>query len=194
MPLLFGRPLQSVALGLLKAPFVCIRKEFNTLAAGKSSSITVPLRALCRKIHAECGGPDVGAVDMCYTGGFVLAMMLEAALLAPVAAQPSLPLRQPEGLDVEPEVLAFASSRTDMMSLLGLRFEDDSRCPASRFKRLEASLQPAPGSPVPRFHSVTVPGKAHSTLTLDYPAARKAGFDTREAVLQHLRKQLLHSP
>ena len=194
MPLLFGKPLQSMTLGLLKAPFVCIRKEFNILAAGKSSSITVSLRALCRKIHAERGGPGVGAIGMCYTGGFVLAMMLEAALLAPVAAQPSLPLCQPEGLDIEPEVLAFASSRTDTMSLLGLRFEDDSHCPAARFKRLEASLQPAQGSPVPRFHSVTVPGKAHSTLTLDYPTALKGGVDTREAVFQHLRKQLLGSP
>ncbi|HEU4854615.1 MAG TPA: dienelactone hydrolase family protein [Nitrosospira sp.] len=194
MPLLFGKPLQSIALGLLKAPFVCIRKEFNNLAAGKSSGITVSLRSLCRKIHAERGGAGVGAIGMCYTGGFVLAMMLEEALLAPVAAQPSLPLFQPEGLDVEPEVLAFASSRTDTMSLLGLRFEDDSHCPARRFKRLEASLQPAPGSPVPRFHSVTVPGKAHSTLTLDYPTALKGGVDTRKAVLQHLRKQLLGSP
>ncbi|ABB74457.1 Dienelactone hydrolase [Nitrosospira multiformis ATCC 25196] len=193
MPLLFGSPLQPVVRGLLQAPFICIRREFNTLATGKSSTITLPLRTLCRKIHAECGGPGVGAIGMCYTGGFVLAMMLEASLLAPVAAQPSLPLCQPEGLDVEPEALSFASARRDTMSLLGLRFEDDALCPASRFNRLEASLQPAPASPVPRFHSVTVPGKAHSTLTLDYPAALKGGVDTREVVLQHLRKQLLGS-
>lgn len=193
MPLLFGKPLQSVTLGLLKAPFVCIRKEFNILATGKSSGITVSLRALCRKIHAECSGPGVGAIGMCYTGGFVLAMMLEASLLAPVAAQPSLPFFQPEGLDIEPEVLSFASSRKDTMSLLGLRFEDDAHCPAARFRRLKASLQSAPGSSVPRFRSVIVPGKAHSTLTLDYPAALKGGVDTRKRVLQHLRKQLLGS-
>lgn len=87
MPLLFGRPLQHPMLGLLKAPFVCIRKEFNNLNAGKSSPITMVLRALCRKIHSERGGPGVGAVGMCYTGGFIFAMMVEAALLAPVAAQ-----------------------------------------------------------------------------------------------------------
>ncbi len=191
MPLLFGKPLQHLASGLLKAPFICVRKEFNNLAAGKSSSITNPLRALCRKVHRECGGPGIGAVGMCYTGGFVLAMMVEAALLAPVTAQPSLPLFGAEGLDVEPEVLAFASNRADAMSLLGLRFADDPRCPAARFQRLDASLNSTPGSTTARFRSVTVPGKGHSTLTFDYQAALERGVDTREHVLRHLRQQLL---
>jgi len=191
MPLLFGKPLQQLGPGLLKAPFICMRKEFNNLAAGKSSPITRPLRALCRKVHSECVGPGIGAIGMCYTGGFVFAMMVEAALLAPVAAQPSLPLFQPDALDVEPEILAFASNRADNMSLLGLRFNDDFRCPAARFDRLERSLQSAPGSAAHRFRSVTVPGKAHSTLTLDYQTALDQGVDTRELVLQHLRHQLL---
>ncbi|SFN29538.1 Dienelactone hydrolase [Nitrosospira briensis] len=191
MPLLFGSPLQNPALGLMKAPFTCVRKEFNNFAAGKSSAITTSLRALCRKVHAERGGVGIGAIGMCYTGGFVFAMMLEASLLAPVAAQPSLPLFQPESLDVEPEILAFASSREDTMSLLGLRFKDDGRCPASRFERLEKSLQNRTGSAEPRFRSITVPGKGHSTLTFEYEKALSEGIDTREQVLQHLRAQLL---
>lgn len=193
MPLLFGNPLQNPALGLLKAPFTCVRKEFNNLAAGKSSAITTSLRALCRKVHAERGGVGIGAIGMCYTGGFVFAMMLEASLLAPVSAQPSLPLFQPEALDVEPEILAFASSREDTMSLLGLRFKDDGRCPASRFERLEKSLQNPAGSAEQRFRSITVPGKGHSTLTFEYQKALSEGIDTREQVLQHLRTQLLDS-
>lgn len=191
MPLLFGRPLQHPMLGLLKSPVLCVRKEFNNLAAGKSSPIAVSLRALCRKLHAERGGPGVGAIGMCYTGGYVFAMMVEAALLAPVAAQPGLPLFQSEALDVEPEKLAVASNRTDTMSLLGLRFEDDFRCSAARFERLETSLQSAPGSSTQRFRSVVVPGKGHSTLTSDYQTALGRGVDTREWVLQHLRAQLL---
>lgn len=191
MPLLFGKPLQNSMLGLLKAPFVCIRREFNNFAAGKSSGITVSLRALCRKVHAEQGGRGIGAIGMCYTGGFVFAMMVEEALLAPVAAQPSLPLFQSTALDVEPEILAVASNRADTMSLLGLRFADDSRCPAARFEQLEKSLRNAPGSRKQRFYSLTVPGSAHSTLTLDYQKALDQGIDTREVVLQHLRKQLL---
>ena len=91
-------------------------------------------------------------------------MMVEASLLAPVAAQPSLPFFQSGALDVEPEKLALASNRADAMSLLGLRFEDDFRCPAARFERLEASLQGTAGSTGSRFHSVVVPGEGHSTL------------------------------
>ncbi|MEP6877609.1 MAG: dienelactone hydrolase family protein [Nitrosospira sp.] len=193
MPLLFGRPLQHPVLGLLKFPILCIRREFNNFAAGKSSPITVLLRALCRKLHAEHGGPGVGAIGMCYTGGFVFAMMVEAALLAPVAAQPSLPLFQSTALDVEQEQLAIASNRTDTMSLLGLRFEQDFRCRAARFERLEASLQSAPGSATQRFLSIVVPGKGHATLTTDYQTALDRGIDTRELVLQHLRMQLLDS-
>lgn len=193
MPLLFGRPLQHPVLGLLNFPILCIRREFNNFAAGKSSPITVLLRALCRKLHAEHGGPGVGAIGMCYTGGFVFAMMVEAALLAPVAAQPSLPLFQSTALDVEQEQLAIASNRTDTMSLLGLRFEQDFRCRAARFERLEASLQSAPGSATQRFLSIVVPGKGHATLTTDYQTALDRGIDTRELVLQHLRMQLLDS-
>ncbi|MEO8991667.1 MAG: hypothetical protein ABI284_04215, partial [Nitrosospira sp.] len=177
--------------GLLKSPFVCIRKEFNNLSAGKSSPITMVLRALCRKIHSERGGPGVGAVGMCYTGGFIFAMMVEAALLAPVAAQPSLPFFQSGALDVEPEKLAITSNRADTMSLLGLRFEDDFRCPAARFEQLEASLRSPAGSTRQRFHSVVVPGKGHSTLTFDYQKALNRDVDTRERVIDHLRTQLL---
>ncbi len=190
LPLLFGKPLQSVMAGLLKAPFVCIRREFNNLAAGRSSAITVPLRALCRKVHAERGGPGIGAIGMCYTGGFVFAMMLEEALLAPVSAQPSLPLFQPGALDVEPGVLAHASNRTDDMSLLALRFEEDMRCPAMRFERLQSHLNGTTGSGERRFRSLAVPGSGHSTLTLDYRSALERGVDTRECVLEHLRRQL----
>ncbi len=49
------------------------------------------LRALAAKAHQECGGPGVGAIGMCMTGSFALAMALEPAVLAPVMSQPALP-------------------------------------------------------------------------------------------------------
>ena len=66
MPLLFGNPLQSVAVGLLKAPFACIRREFNNLAAGRSSAITLPLRrqrviACCRRSVSSNGSSDTSS-------------------------------------------------------------------------------------------------------------------------------------
>ena len=42
--------------------------------------------------HGRCGGPGVGAVGMCFTGGFALGMMVDQRMLAPVLTQPSLPL------------------------------------------------------------------------------------------------------
>ena len=190
MPLLFGKPLQDPLIGLLKSPVMCIRREFNNLTADKSSPITASLRALCRKLHGEQGGPGVGAIGMCYTGGFVFSMMVEESLLAPVTAQPSLPLFQPEALDVEPEKLMEASLRDDEMSLLGLRFEDDVRCPAARFKSLRAALEAEPGSADQRFRPIVIPGRGHSSLTFDYQAALDRGIDIRDLVLQHLRSRL----
>ena len=46
------------------------------------------LRALAAQAHAECGGPGVGAVGMCFTGGFALAMAVEPAR-ARAGAQPA---------------------------------------------------------------------------------------------------------
>jgi dienelactone hydrolase len=190
MPLLFGTPMQNPYLGLAKLPLLCVRREFNCLSAGKSSPITSSLRGLCRKVHAECGGPGVGAIGMCYTGGFVLAMLVEPALLAAVTAQPSLPFLKSGALDVEPEALEVASRRSDSMSLLGLRFENDWRCPAARFGRLGSALAGKAADGAPRFRASVVPGKGHATLTFDYPLARERGVDTRQVLLEHLRGRL----
>src|SRR5580698_4135010 len=71
---------------------MCVRREFSAWASGKSSPIAEWLRALARQAHTECGGKGVGAVGMCFTGGFALAMVTEPAMVAPVLSQPSLPL------------------------------------------------------------------------------------------------------
>ena len=69
----------------------CIRREFHVLAARGSSPITIWLRALCRDLHAEVGGVGVGALGMCLTGNFALALMVDPSVMAPVLSQPSLP-------------------------------------------------------------------------------------------------------
>nr|BFE50970.1 hypothetical protein GCM10017745_43970 [Saccharothrix mutabilis subsp. capreolus] len=50
--------------------------------------------------------PGVGAIGMCFTGNFALTMMLEPAVLAPVLAQPSLPLDNPAALEISPTTCA----------------------------------------------------------------------------------------
>ncbi len=59
--------------------------EANVLADGAG------LLARAKQLHAELGGPGVGALGMCFSGGFALAMMVEEHTVAPVLSQPSLP-------------------------------------------------------------------------------------------------------
>ena len=80
MPLLFGEPMRPPERGYALRVIAksCISKEFRVLAANESSPIVDWLRALARHAHVECGGRGVGAIGMCFTGNFALAMMLDA--------------------------------------------------------------------------------------------------------------------
>jgi dienelactone hydrolase len=180
-PHLFGeagkeiRPLNSVGT-MLKG--ICIRREFDVWSTDRSSPIVDWLRALARQAHAECGGRGVGAVGMCFTGNFALAMMTEPAVVAPVLSQPSLPLpmgpgkaRRGAAIGVSPAELKCARQRLEDEDLimLGLRFEGDSYVPPERFAALRAALGP-------RFEAVELDPKdaapnqlmamPHSVLTL----------------------------
>jgi hypothetical protein len=143
LPSLFGEPGRPRSTGyeiatLLNA--ICIRREFNVWSAGKSSPIVEWLRALARKAHGECGGKGVGAVGMCFTGGYALAMMTEAAVVAPVLSQPSMPIgvgskKRAAGIDVSPAEIACARQRfaDEGLSVIGLRFKSDANVTDARF-------------------------------------------------------------
>src|SRR5580692_9573242 len=105
MPSLFGRDgaVPKVQEGVAVFQRACVSAEFRAFAANKSSPVTQWLRSLARLAHEECGGPGVGAIGMCFTGNFALTMMLEPAMLAPVLAEPTLPLDDPAGLEIAPE-------------------------------------------------------------------------------------------
>ncbi len=172
-PSLFGKPAKPVTRGyaigvILKN--ICVRREFSVWKDGRSSPIVDWLRALARKAHEDCGGKGVGAVGMCFTGGFALAMMTEPAVVAPVLSQPSLPLKDKGGLDCSASELACAKRRfkDEDLSLLALRFSSDKLVPDARIARLKAEFgdkvevveladeDAAPG----------VPMEPHSVLTL----------------------------
>ncbi|MEP6814558.1 MAG: dienelactone hydrolase family protein, partial [Marmoricola sp.] len=91
MPHLFGNVPASMASIVTALPMVCVSKEFNKLAVGVTSPIATWLRSLARELHGELGGPGVGALGMCFTGGFALAMMVDDSVAAPVLCQPSAP-------------------------------------------------------------------------------------------------------
>ena len=143
MPSLFGEPGRPVSVPYVLgeiAKAICIRREFSIWAANRSSPIVDWLRALARKAHAECGGSGVGAVGMCFTGGFALAMMTEPAVVAPVLSQPSLPFPvsadRRAALGVSPDEIACARRRFEAedLSMIGLRFFGDRAVPDARFE------------------------------------------------------------
>ena len=202
MPELFGttgKPMTK-AYAAAELARACISREFRVLAARASSPMTDWLRALCREVHAELGFRGVGAIGMCITGNFALALMVEPSMMAPVLSQPSLPgpfgAARRAGLHLSDGDLAIAKTRTqrDGVRVLGLRFTGDPSCPAERFERLRKEfgdafegieIDSSKGNP----HGL--PRTAHSVVTMEL--VEKTGHPTQLAldrVLSFFREQL----
>jgi dienelactone hydrolase len=147
LPHLFGEPgaqPSGAAVAKMMGP-VCISREFTLLALRRTSPITSWLRALARAEHERCGGPGVGAVGMCLTGGFALAMMVDDSVVAPVLSQPSLPFPVSRRHRADPGIsdadLARVKERVAAGTcVLGLRFSGDPFCSHERFERLRQEL------------------------------------------------------
>jgi dienelactone hydrolase len=190
LPHLFGTPEKplSVPYALGQIARACVSREFAVFAKNESSPITDWLRALCRRAHAECGGPGVGAIGMCLTGNFALALMVDEAVMAPVLSQPSLPFgitaAHRAALHISEQDLDVVKRRSAAgCGVLGMRFTHDPMCPGERFATLrrelgkgfeEIEIDSAPGNP----HGIS--RIAHSVVTNDL--VDRAGHPTRAAL------------
>ena len=203
LPSLFGEPGKPVTIPYVirSTAHACVAKEFATWATGRTSPATTWLRALARSAHAECGGPGVGAVGMCLTGGFALAMSVEPSVVAPVLSQPSLPFalskrhKADAGVSADDLATVVRRTRDEALCTVGLRFSDDKLVPRERFETLRRALgdgflaveiDSSPGNP----HELAT--SAHSVLTeelRDEPGHPTAG--ALELVLDHFRTRLL---
>ena len=167
MPDLVGTPGQAVsgkyiASSMLK---ICVAKEFTTLALQKTSPIISWLRALAGSLHKEIGGKGVGAIGMCFSGGFALGMMVDDIMIAPVLSQPSLPfvVGKARGADLNlslDDEAVIAQRAADGCQVLGLRFTQD-KLVGDRFGTLKKLLGDA-------FIAIEIPSqspKDHSVLT-----------------------------
>jgi dienelactone hydrolase len=205
MPSLFGRDgaVPNVEDGTVTFRRACVSAEFRAFAANESSPVTVWLRSLARLAHEECGGPGVGAIGMCFTGNFALTMMLEPSVLAPVLAQPSLPLDDPAGIEMAPDELVAVRRRLeqDDLTVMAYRFEGDRFCKAQRFAaysqalgdRLVARVLPdsaANPDPPPFFEHVVA--SPHSVVTAHLiDEAGEPTIAARDEILSFFARRLL---
>lgn len=190
LPHMFGTPGKplSIPYALGEMARACVSREFHVLAKRESSPITDWLRALCRHAHSECGGPGVGAIGMCLTGNFALALMVDPSVMAPVLSQPSLPFpltaSHRAAIHLSDNDLQVVKRRAgEGCGVLGLRFTGDPMCPKERFETLSREL----GSGFEGIEINSHPGNphglgrdAHSVVTTHL--VDEEGHPTREAL------------
>ena len=164
---------------------VCVAREFVSLATNRTSPVIAWLRALARDVHGRAGGKGVGAVGMCFSGGFALGMMVDEIMVAPVLSQPSLPFpvgrKRAADLNLSPDDAAVISERAaGGCEVLGLRFTKD-KLVGDRFSSLRNLLGDA-------FIAVEIPSEKpsdHSVLT------EQRHDESVQRVLQFFRDKLL---
>lgn len=147
IPHLFGRDGEPASNKAFLRTFreVCVSREFTLFATGSSSRITQWLNELARHEHERNGGPGVGVIGMCLTGGFALAMMVDPVVVAPVLSQPSLPLGRSEkkrrDLPIsESEKAVVVARAANGVCVMGARFTNDKLSPGERFAHLRELL------------------------------------------------------
>lgn len=178
----------------------CVSREFAAFALGTPSPSVRYLRALAAREHVRCGGPGVGVVGMCFTGGFALAMADDPRVLAPVLSQPSMPIpltkKHAASVDCDDATLARVRERCvkEDLRVLGMRFEGDYFVPPERFATLRRALGDGfvgieltqadghPDDPFPFHHSVL------TTALVDEPGSRTRA--ARDEVLALFRRKL----
>ena len=146
------------------------------------------LRALARSLYDDVGGPGVGALGMCFSGGFALGMMVDDFVVAPVLSQPSMPFavtaKRADDLNLSPDdALLVARRAAEGCEVLGLRFTDD-KLVGTRFERLRELLGDA-------FLAIELPSSKrsdHSVLTEQRDEA------SVQRVLDFFREKLQVSP
>ena len=167
MPLLVGEVGREPSGGYIASSMskICISREFTTMAMHKTSPIISWLRALAKQIHSEVGGVGVGAVGMCFSGGFALGMMVDDIMVAPVLSQPSMPFaigaNRSADLNLSPSDEARIVERAQAgCQVLGLRFTGD-KLVGSRF----ASLHKLLGNAFVAVEFESASKQDHSVLT-----------------------------
>jgi dienelactone hydrolase len=202
-PSLFGTPGASAvsAGGMLTLARACVAREFAAFATNADRPVAHYLRALARDLNEKTPGKGVGVIGQCFTGGFALAVAVDASVLAPVLSQPSLPMpltpkqKRDPGLSEDELKVVEQRAANEGLCAMGLRFSEDRMSPADRFRTLKDRLGDA-------FEVIEINSKpgnehgigrmAHSVLTdqvreVDgHPA-----YEARKRVVEFLTQRLV---
>ena len=177
LPHLFG-PLGRTSMLGNTIRVMCMRKEFALFEANRSSPVVDWLKALCRDLRDTSGVERIGVIGMCLSGNFAISMMADDSVLAGVASQPSLPVRDHSGLHMSEDEVAAVRGRLDEHGpMMALRFEQDPLCSGARFRALAEAFN----DDAERIRLIELPGRGHSVLTLDL---YKRGHPAQEALQQ----------
>jgi len=164
LPHLFG-PLGKVSKVGNLVRVMCMRREFRLLEKHGSSPIVDWLRALCQELRVVHGVNGVATIGMCLTGNFAISLIGDDSVLAGVASQPSLPIRDQAALHMSAEDVGKIKSRLDSTQpMLAYRFAKDPLCTATKFDALDRAFN----TDRERIRLRTLPGGGHSVLTLDF--------------------------
>jgi dienelactone hydrolase len=191
LPWLFG-PVGERA-PLRNAARLCVSREFANLRAGTSSPVTTWLRGLAAHVSKHNNAAPIGAIGMCLTGAFAIPLIIDPAVAAAVAAQPSVPLsplfaafgiggaRRLAQLNVSASEIAQARNRLEAGTahLLALRCRADRICPQAKLNRLRAEFPV--GLEIREYadpDARNVMGeRPHATFTKEYRIAPSASAD-----------------
>ena len=177
MPHLFG-PLGKTSIGGNLVRVMCLRKEFHLMSSHRSSPIADWIRLLCREVRDQRSVQGVGIIGMCLTGNFAIQLIGDDSVLAAVASQPAMPFFTQGALHMSADDIKQSRNALDVKGPMRvLRFDGDPLCTAEKSKCVHRTFN---NDDATRIQEITIPGKGHSVLTLDF--VDEAGHPTREAL------------
>ena len=188
MPHLFGS-LGETSIGGNLVRVMCLRKEFWLMSRDRSSPIADWIRLLCREVRDQRGAKGVGVIGMCLTGNFAIQLIGDDSVLAAVASQPAMPFFKQGALQMTPDDIRQSRDALDSKGPMRLlRFEGDPLCTKEKSECVHRAFN---DDGTTRVQEITIPGKGHSVLTLDF--VDEAGHPTRTAldnVIQYFSSHL----
>jgi dienelactone hydrolase len=177
MPHLFG-PLGKTSIAGNLVRVMCLRKEFHLMSSDRSSPIADWIRLLCRTVRDQRGVQGVGVIGMCLTGNFAIKLIGDDSVLAAVASQPAMPFFKQGALHMSPDEIIQSRNALEIKGPMRvLRFENDPLCTGEKSNCIHRNFN---DDGTTRIEEITLPGKGHSVLTLDF--VDEAGHPTREAL------------